>query len=107
MTDSEANRQNGTNGQVLSEMCEGSVEVHAYPTSSVAALMSLRRSLNGGSMKLQSITPTGRDSVKFSVQLAFPVRFSPILQSVPEVMRVERRKSAKSSEFRVLLGGVA
>ncbi len=107
MTDDGAIRSNETDGRALSEMCEGSVEVHAYPSSSVAALLSLRRSLDGGSMKLRSITPTGPDTVRFSVQLAFPVQLSQLLHSVPEVTRVERRMSAQVSEFRVFLAGVA
>ena len=107
MTDNGVILSNGTGRQALSEMCEGSVEVHAYPSSSVAALLSLRRSLDGGPMQLRSITPTGRDSVKFSVQLAFPVQLSQILQSVPEVRRVERRQRAQVPEFRVFLAGAA
>ncbi len=107
MTDNGAIRSNGTGGQALSQMCEGSVEVHAYPSSSVAALLSLRRSLDGGSMRLRSITPTGRDTVGFSVQRAFPVQLSRVLQSVPEVTRVERRMTAQASEFRVFLAGSA
>ena len=107
MTDNGVVRSNGTTGQVLSEMCEGSVEIHAYPSSSVSALLSLRRSLNGGAMQLQSITPTGPDTVRFSVQLAFPVQLSQLLHSVPEVTRVERRTSAQISEFRVFLAGAA
>ena len=107
MTDNGAIRTNETGGQALSEMCEGSVEVHAYPSSSVAALLSLRRSLDGGSMRLGSLTPTRRDTVRFSVQLAFPVQLSQLLRSVPEVTRVERRDSATVPEFRVFLAGAA
>ncbi len=39
MTDNGVVRSNGTSGQALSEMCEGSDEIHANPSSSVAALL--------------------------------------------------------------------
>ena len=107
MTDNGAIGSSGTGGQALSDMCEGSVEVHAYPSTSMAALLSLRRSLDGGSMQLRSMTPTGRDTVRFSVQLASPVQLSQVLQSVPEVTRVERRESVRAPEFRVFLAGPA
>ena len=107
MTDDGVIRSNGTGGQAPSGMCEGSVEVHAYPSSSVAALLSLRRSLDGGAMRVGSITPTGRDTVRLNVQLAVPVQFSQILQSVPEVTRIERPESDRVPEFRVFLAGAA
>jgi len=107
MTDNGAIRSNGTGGQAISEMCEGSVEVHAYPSNSMAALLSLRRSLDEGPIQLRSMTPTGPDTVRFIVQLAFPVQLSQVLQSVPEVTRVERRMTTQASEFRVCLAGAA
>ena len=107
MTDNGAILSNGTGGQALSEMCEGRVDVHAYPSSSVAALLSLRRSLDMGSMRVGAMAPAGRDTVKFSVQLACPVPLSQLLRSVPEVTRVERRDTTQAPEFRVFLAGMA
>ena len=107
MTDNGVIRSNGTSGQAVSELCEGNVEVHAYPSSSTAALLSLRRSLDMGAMQLRSITPTGPDTVRFSVQLPFPEQLTQLLGAVPEVTRVERRVTAQVSEFRVCLAGAA
>jgi hypothetical protein len=53
------------------------------------------------------MAPAGRDTVKFSVQLAFPVQLSQLLRSVPEVTRVERRDTTQAPEFRVFLAGMA
>ena len=91
----------------LSELRQGSVEVHAYPSTAVMALLSLRRALTGGSLQLRSITPLADGTVRFNVELVLPVQLAQLLRSVPEVAQVEQTGGDGSHGFRVLLSGAA
>jgi len=91
----------------LSELRQGSVEVHAYPSTAVMALLSLRRALTGGSVQLRSITPLADGTVRFNVELVLPVQLAQLLRSVPEVARVEQAGDDGAQGFRVLLSGAA
>ncbi len=94
-------------GPGLSELRQGSVEVHAYPSTAVMALLSLRRALTGGSLQLRSITPLADGTVRFNVELVLPVQFVQLLRSVPEVAQVEQTGDGGTQGFRVLLSGAA
>ena len=91
----------------LSELRQGFVEVHAYPSTAVAAVLSLRRALTGGSVQLRSITPLADGTVRFNVELVLPVQLAQLLRSVPEVARVEQTGDNGAQGFRVLLSGAA
>ena len=91
----------------LSELRQGFVEVHAYPSTAVAAVLSLRRALTGGSVQLRSITPLADGTVRFNVELVLPVQLAQLLRSVPEVARVEQTGDDGAQGFRVLLSGAA
>ena len=91
----------------LSELREGSVEVHAYPSTAVTALLSLRRALTGGSLRLRSITPLADGTVRFSLELVLPVQLAQLLRSLPEVARVEQTGDDGAQGFRVMLSGAA
>ena len=94
-------------GPGLSELRQGDIEVHAYPSSAVAALLSLRRALTGGRVQLSSITPLANGSVRFNVELVLPVQLAQLLRSVPEVARVEQTGDGRAQGFRVMLSAVA
>ncbi len=94
-------------GPGLSELREGSVEVHAYPSTAVTALLSLRRALTGGSVQLRSITPLADGTVRFNVELVLPVQLAQLLRSLPEVARVEQTGDDGAQGFRVMLSDAA
>ena len=90
-------------GPGLSELRQGSVEVHAYPSTAVTALLSLRRALTGGALQLRSITPLAGGTVRFNVELVLPVQLAQLLRSVPEVAGVEQTGDNGAQGFRVML----
>ncbi len=90
-----------------SELRQGSVEVHAYPSTAVTALLSLRRALTGGALQLRSITPLTDGTVRFNVELVLPVQLAQVLRSVPEVVQVEQTRDAGANGFRVMLSAAA
>ena len=94
-------------GPGLSEMREGIVEVDAYPSTAVAAVLSLRRALTGGCVQLRSITPLADGTVRFNVELVLPVQLAQLLRSVPEVARVEQTRDDGAQGFRVILSAAA
>ncbi len=94
-------------GPGLSELREGSVEVHAYPSTAVTALLSLRRALTGGALRLRSITPLADGTVRFNLELVLPVQLAQLLRSLPEVARVEQTGDDGAQGFRVMLSGAA
>ncbi len=94
-------------GPGLSELREGRVEVHAYPSTAVTALLSLRRALTGGSLRLHSITPLADGTVRFNLELVLPVQLAQLLRSLPEVARVEQTGDDGAQGFRVMLSGAA
>jgi hypothetical protein len=94
-------------GPDLSELRQGSVEVHAYPSTAMTALLSLRRALTGGSVQLHSITPLPDGTVRFNVELFLPVQLAQLLRSVPEVAQVEQTGGDGAQGFRVMLSGAA
>ena len=94
-------------GPALSELRQGSVEVNAYPSTAVAALLSLRRALTGGAVQLRSITPFSDGTVRFNIELVLPVQLAQLLRSVPEVARVEQTADGGARGFRVMLSGAA
>ena len=96
-----------TNGPGSSELRQGSVEVRAYPSTAVTALLSLRRALTGGSVQLRSITPLADGTVRFNVELVLPVQLAQLLRSVPEVARVEQTRDDGAQRFRVMLSSAA
>ncbi len=96
-----------TSGPGLSELRQGNVEVHAYPSTAVAALLSLRRALTGGCLQLRSITPLAGGTVRFNVELVLPVQLVQLLRSVPEVARVEQTGDDGAQGFRVMLSAAA
>ena len=91
----------------LSELRQGTVEVHAYPSTAVTALLSLRRALTGGSLQLRSITPLADGTVRFNIELVLPVQLAQLLRSVPEVARVEQTADDGAQGFRVMLSAAA
>ena len=107
MTATDTTTEKQISGPGLSELRQGSVEVHAYPSPAVAALLSLRRALTGGSVQLRSITPLADGTVRFNVELVLPVQLAQLLRSVPEVARVEQTGDNGAQGFRVLLSGAA
>ena len=107
MTATDTTTETQISGPGLSELREGSVEVHAYPSTAVMALLSLRRALTGGSVQLRSITPLADGTVRFNVELVLPVQLAQLLRSVPEVARVEQAGDDGAQGFRVLLSGAA
>ena len=94
-------------GPGLSELRQGNVEVHAYPSTAVAAVLSLRRALTGGSVQLHSITPLADGTVRFNIELVLPVQLAQLLRSVPEVARVEQTGDDGAQGFRVMLNAAA
>ncbi len=104
-TDPNIETQTGALG--LSELRQGNVEVQAYPSTAVAAVLSLRRALTGGSIQLRSITPLPDGTVRFKIELALPVQLAQLLRSVPEVARVEQTRDDGAQGFRVMLCGAA
>ena len=94
-------------GPGLSELRQGNVEVHAYPSTAVTALLSLRRALTGGSLQLRSITPLADGTVRFNVELVLPVQLAQLLRSVPEVAGVEQTGGNGAQGFRVMLSAAA
>ena len=96
-----------TSGPGLSELRQGSIEVHAYPSTAVMAVLSLRRALTGGCMQLRSITPLADGTVRFNLELVLPVQLAQLLRSVPEVVRVEQTGDDRAQGFRVLLSSAA
>ncbi len=94
-------------GPGLSELRQGSVEVHAYPSTAVTALLSLRRALTGGALQLRSITPLADGTVRFNLELLLPVQLAQLLRSVPEVAQVEQTGEDGAQAFRVMLSGAA
>ena len=107
MTATDTTTEKQISGPGLSELRQGSVEVHAYPSTAVAALLSLRRALTGGSVQLRSITPLADGTVRFNVELVLPVQLAQLLRSVPEVARVEQAVDDGAQGFRVLLSSAA
>ncbi len=107
MTTTDPTTVTQASGPGLSELREGSVEVHAYPSTAVTALLSLRRALTGGSVRLHSITPLADGTVRFNLELLLPVQLAQLLRSVPEVARVEQTGDDGAQGFRVLLGRAA
>ena len=107
MMTNDATTESRLSGPSLSEMRQGSVEVHAYPSTAMTALLSLRRALTGGSVQLRSITPLADGTVRFNVELFLPVQLAQLLRSVPEVARVEQAGDEGAQGFRVMLSGAA
>ncbi len=107
MTATDPTTETQISGPGSSEMRQGIVEVHAYPSTAVAALLSLRRALTGGSLQLGSITPLVDGTVRFNVELVLPVQLAQLLRSVPEVAGVEQTGHNGAQGFRVTLSGAA
>lgn len=107
MTPTDPTTETRLTGPGSSELRQGSVEVHAYPSTAVAALLSLRRALTGGALQLRSIAPLADGTVRFNVELVLPVQLAQLLRSVPEVARVEQTGDDGVQGFRVMLSGAA
>ena len=107
MMAADPNTETQIRGPGLSELRQGMVEVRAYPSTAVAAVLALRRALTGGSIQLRSITPLADGTVRFNVELVLPVQLAQILRSLPEVAGVEQTRDDGAQGFRVMLSGAA
>lgn len=95
--------ESSMNSGTSSGVYEGHVVVDVYPSTSLGAVLSLRRCLDSGTIRVGSFTPIPARRVRFEVEALVPVRFAQFLRSLPDVVRVEEAPEGQPQDLLVLV----